>query len=77
MMRASATIKEKDIEYRHAILPEIPTHNGYTLPFSEAAFRDPGKVQFEAALENYKPGIQEISLLQGMIADLLLRTGIL
>jgi hypothetical protein len=57
MMRAGATIKEDDLDAVRAILPDIPSRNGYQLPICDAGFRDPGKAQFEAALKFYKNGV--------------------
>lgn len=57
MMRAGAKIKPDDFEYLRTILPNIPSRNGFTLPWFDDCFRDPGKVQFAAALEHYKEGI--------------------
>ena len=38
-------------------MPDIPSRNGYQLPIFDDGFRDPGKAQFEAALEFYKDGV--------------------
>ena len=57
MMRAGATIKTDDFEYMRTVLPRIPSQSGYALPIFDLGFRDAGKAQVVAALENYKNGV--------------------
>ena len=56
MMRIGARIAVEDMEYIRRILPDIPSRNGYHPPLRDAGFRDPGKAQFTAAVENYESG---------------------
>lgn len=57
MMRAGATINADDMEYMRTVFPQIPSQSGYALPIFDLGFRDPGKAQVAAALENYKNGV--------------------
>ncbi|KAJ7479256.1 hypothetical protein FB451DRAFT_1032218 [Mycena latifolia] len=57
MMRTGATIKADDLDYVRSILPSVPSRNGFQYPICDDGFRDPGKVQFEAALTYYRNGV--------------------
>ncbi|KAK7700620.1 hypothetical protein SLS64_010764 [Diaporthe eres] len=73
MMRAGAVIKDDDFNHLRGLVREIPCRDGLNpvlrsnpgvvqllaadLNGGDKGFRHPGKVQFLAALENYKPGV--------------------
>ncbi|KAI7776781.1 hypothetical protein LA080_004437 [Diaporthe eres] len=73
MMRAGAVIKDDDFNHLRELVREIPCRDGLNpvlrsnpgvvqllaadLNGGDKGFRHPGKVQFLAALENYKPGV--------------------
>ncbi|KAF3763819.1 hypothetical protein M406DRAFT_262923, partial [Cryphonectria parasitica EP155] len=57
MMRVGAKIKDEDFQYLRELVPRIVSHDGYTSPLADLGFRGPGKAQFLAALDNYKPGV--------------------
>ena len=57
MMQAGATIKADDTAYMRTVFPQISSQSGYALPIFDLGFRDPGKAQVAAALENYKNGV--------------------
>lgn len=56
MMNCGATISNADRAHLQELLPKIPSRSGYALPISDLDFRDPGKVQFQAALDHYVNG---------------------
>ncbi|KAH7037351.1 uncharacterized protein B0I36DRAFT_313855 [Microdochium trichocladiopsis] len=56
MMRAGAKIRAHDMEHLRELVDKIPSRPRYSLPHLDSGFRDPGKVQFLVALENYKAG---------------------
>lgn len=56
MMQLGAKIAPEDRQHLMDIFPEIPSRNGYVLPIGDDGFRDPGQVQYKAALENYVDG---------------------
>lgn len=73
MMRAGAVIKDDDFSHLRELVREIPCRDGLNIVLrsnpgvlallaadlngGDKGFRHPGKVQFLAALENYKPGV--------------------
>lgn len=56
MMHVGAKIDPEDRQHLKDILPRIPSRNGHCLPIGDDGFRDPGQVQYKAALENYVDG---------------------
>jgi len=56
MMRVGANINKNDIDHLREIVADIPSREGYHWPLCDDGFRGPGKRQFLAALNNYKPG---------------------
>ncbi|WQF84603.1 Putative Zinc finger, MYND-type [Colletotrichum destructivum] len=56
MMRAGANISKEQLQHLRDLVPNIDCQYGYALPFGDLGFRDPGKAQFLAALDNYQPG---------------------
>lgn len=56
MMHMGAKIDPDDRRHLNEIFPKIPSKNGYVLPLFDHGFRDPGQVQYKAALENYVDG---------------------
>ncbi|TDZ12796.1 hypothetical protein C8035_v000478 [Colletotrichum spinosum] len=56
MMRAGAFIKQDNLDHARELANEIPGKHGFVWPLAEEGFRYAGKVQFLAALDNYKPG---------------------
>ncbi|GKT40406.1 uncharacterized protein ColSpa_00587 [Colletotrichum spaethianum] len=56
MMRAGAKIKKENFQHLRDLVPQIDCQHGYTLPINDLGFRGPGKAQFLAALDNYRPG---------------------
>ncbi|KAK1623603.1 hypothetical protein BDP81DRAFT_484805 [Colletotrichum phormii] len=56
MMRAGANIKTHDLQHLRDLVPEVPCQYRFALPIMDHGFRDPGKAQFLAALDNYQPG---------------------
>ncbi|EXF83338.1 hypothetical protein CFIO01_07427 [Colletotrichum fioriniae PJ7] len=56
MMRAGAKIKAEDLQHLRNLVPKIPCQYRFALPIVDFGFRDPGKAQFLAALDNYQPG---------------------
>lgn len=57
MMRAGANISKEQLQHLRDLVPKIDCQYGYALPFRDLGFRDPGKAQFLAALDNYQPGV--------------------
>jgi hypothetical protein len=55
-MRAGAKIKDDDMQHLRELANRFPGKEGYQWPLSDDGFRGPGKAQFLAALDNYKPG---------------------
>lgn len=56
MMHVGANIKPEDIQHVRELVSHVPSRVGYHLPIFDDGFREPGKKQFLAALDNYKPG---------------------
>lgn len=56
VMQSGARISDDNMQHLHEIVPQIHSSPGYALPFGDEGFRDPGRAQFLAALEYYKPG---------------------
>lgn len=56
MMHVGAAINSEDRQHLKDILPKISSKNGYVLPLWDLGFRDPGQVQYKAALDNYVNG---------------------
>jgi hypothetical protein len=56
MMRCGAKMTSAQNGYLERLLPRIPAHAEYMLPMFDGGFRLPGKLQFKAALQNYKEG---------------------
>ncbi|KXH52926.1 hypothetical protein CNYM01_08165 [Colletotrichum nymphaeae SA-01] len=56
MMRAGAKIKADDFQHLRDLVPKIPCQYRFAMPIVDFGFRDPGKAQFLAALDNYQPG---------------------
>ncbi|KAI0835615.1 hypothetical protein F5Y06DRAFT_123237 [Hypoxylon sp. FL0890] len=57
LMRAGAKIEELELNHLRELVPYINCNQAFTIPLFDEGFRAPGKAQFLAALENYKPGI--------------------
>lgn len=56
MMHVGARIAPEDRQHIKKVLPGISSKTGFVLPIGDSGFRDPGKAQFTAALENYVDG---------------------
>lgn len=56
VMQSGAKISDDNMQHLRDIVPRIHSSPGYAWPLNDDGFRDPGKVQFLAALEYYKPG---------------------
>ncbi|KAK2596431.1 hypothetical protein N8I77_013321 [Diaporthe amygdali] len=56
VMQSGAKISDDNMQHLRDIVPRIHSSPGYAWPLNDDGFRDPGKVQFLAALEHYKPG---------------------
>jgi len=56
VMQSGAKISDDNMQHLRDIVPRIHSSPGYAWPLNDEGFRDPGKVQFLAALEYYKPG---------------------
>ncbi|KXH28183.1 hypothetical protein CSAL01_08409 [Colletotrichum salicis] len=56
MMRAGAKIKADDLQHLRDLVPKVPCQYRFALPIMDFGFRDPGKAQFLAALDNYQSG---------------------
>lgn len=57
MMRIGANIKSGDLQHIRELVPRVQCSNTFA-PFEEdQGFREPGKRQFLAALDSYRPGI--------------------
>jgi len=55
-MRAGARIRRCDRQHLRELVDQIPSRAGFSLPPNDGGFRDPGRAQYLAALENYKAG---------------------
>ncbi|TDZ49821.1 hypothetical protein CTRI78_v007819 [Colletotrichum trifolii] len=51
-----AFVKQDNLDHARELANEIPGKHGFVWPLAEEGFRYAGKVQFLAALDNYKPG---------------------
>ncbi|KXJ93947.1 hypothetical protein Micbo1qcDRAFT_201876 [Microdochium bolleyi] len=56
MIRAGAEIRAKDLEHLRELVRQVRSRPGFSWAFDDDGFRDPGKVQFLTALDNYKAG---------------------
>lgn len=56
VMQTGAKISDENMQHLRELVPRICSYPGYAPPFADDGFRDPGKKQFLAALEYYKPG---------------------
>lgn len=56
LMTVGAIITPEDRQHLKDVFEEIPSRNGYVLPLCDDGFRDPGQIQYKAALENYVDG---------------------
>ncbi|KAG8165831.1 hypothetical protein KVR01_004383 [Diaporthe batatas] len=56
VMQSGARISDDNMQHLRELVPRIHSSPGYASPLADDGFRDPGKVQFLAALEYYKPG---------------------
>lgn len=56
VMQSGAKISEDDMQHLRELVPKIHCSPGYALPLGDDGFRGPGRAQFLAALEYYKPG---------------------
>ena len=56
MMKAGANISEDNRTYLRQAAGQTESHPGYRLPIGDIGFRNPGKVQFLAALAHYEDG---------------------
>ncbi|KAI1384849.1 uncharacterized protein F4822DRAFT_433388 [Hypoxylon trugodes] len=57
LMRAGAEIEESDMQHLRELVPRIHCSPGYELPLFDQGFRGPGRAQFLAAFDNYKPSV--------------------
>lgn len=56
IMQSGAKISDDNMQHLREIFPHMHSSPGYAWPLNDADFRDPGRAQFLAALEHYKPG---------------------
>lgn len=56
IMQSGAKISDDNMQHLRELVPKIHSSPGYALPIFDEGFRDPGRAQFLAALEYYKPG---------------------
>lgn len=56
VMQSGAKINDDNIQHLREIVPRIHSSPGYAWPLNDEGFRDPGRAQFLAALDHYKPG---------------------
>lgn len=56
IMQSGAKISDDNMQHLRDIVPRIHSSPGYAWPLNDEGFRDPGRAQFLAALEHYKPG---------------------
>ncbi|KAI1463297.1 uncharacterized protein F4812DRAFT_447264 [Daldinia caldariorum] len=57
LMRTGAKIQESDMQHLRELVPQVScNYITSSVPESDRGFREPGRAQFLAALENYKPG---------------------
>lgn len=56
VMESGAKISDDNMQHLREIVPQIFSTPVYASPFSDGGFCDPGRAQFLAALEYYKPG---------------------
>ncbi|KAI3537078.1 hypothetical protein CSPX01_10376 [Colletotrichum filicis] len=53
---SNTSIKANDMQHLRDLVPKIPCQDRFALPMIDFGFRDPGKAQLLAALDNYQPG---------------------
>lgn len=72
VMQSGAKISDDNMQHLREIVPRVHSSPGFAWPFNDSGFRDPGKVQFLAAMEYYKPGtprtFREMRLVPGSLA---------
>lgn len=56
VMESGAKISDDNMQHLREIVPSMESTPVYSSPFQEGGFCDPGRAQFLAALEHYKPG---------------------
>ncbi|KAI7774175.1 hypothetical protein LA080_009194 [Diaporthe eres] len=56
VMQSGAKISDDNMQHLREIIPRIHSSPGYAWPLNDEGFRDPGRAQFLAAVEHYKPG---------------------
>lgn len=56
VMESGAKISDDNMQHLREIVPPMHSTPVYASPLSEGGFFDPGRAQFLAALEYYKPG---------------------
>lgn len=56
LMSTGAKIRDDDMQRLCELAEATPSRENYALPLWDQGFRGPGKRQFLAALDNYKPG---------------------
>ncbi|OTB20103.1 hypothetical protein K445DRAFT_51281 [Daldinia sp. EC12] len=56
LMRTGAKIEESDMQHLRELVPQVKCHCHTILPTCDQGFCRPGRAQFLAALDNYKPG---------------------
>ncbi|CAH0040486.1 unnamed protein product [Clonostachys solani] len=56
MMRAGARINPEHIQHIRELVPQIKCTYAFTLPVFDTGFREPGRAQLLAALDNYVAG---------------------
>lgn len=56
IMQSGAKISDDNMQHLREIVPRIHSSPGYAWPLNDEGFRDPGRAQFLAAVEHYKPG---------------------
>lgn len=57
LMRAGAKIRADDLQHLRELVPQVNCSTGRCSTEEDWGFRAPGKVQFLAALDNYKAGV--------------------
>ncbi|RYP70179.1 hypothetical protein DL769_005058 [Monosporascus sp. CRB-8-3] len=57
VMRTGARIRPGDLGHLRDLVCGTTCHHGYALPMFDNGFRGPGRAQFLAALDHYKPGV--------------------
>ncbi|EMR72336.1 hypothetical protein MGN70_005386 [Eutypa lata] len=57
MMLAGVSIRQDHLQHLRELVPKINCNHRYVLPLWDSGFRGPGRAQFVAALDHYRPGV--------------------